>query len=88
VPVIAPNFGGPTDLVKHGWTGYLIDTENTYSLNHAVNQIIQLAEPALMGARARESVIERTWQSVNAQLISHYTELVALKSQEVGVKVA
>jgi hypothetical protein len=41
-----------------------------------------------MGARARESVIERTWQSVNAQLISHYTELVALKSQEAGVKVA
>jgi phosphatidylinositol alpha 1,6-mannosyltransferase len=88
VPVIAPDFGGPTDLVKHGWTGYLIDTENTHSLNHAVNQIIQLAEPALMGARARESVIERTWQSVNAQLISHYTELVALKSQEAGVKVA
>jgi phosphatidylinositol alpha 1,6-mannosyltransferase len=88
VPVIAPDFGGPTDLVKHGWTGYLIDTENTHSLNHAVNQIIQLAEPALMGARARESVIERTWQSVNAQLISHYTELVALQSQEAGVKVA
>jgi hypothetical protein len=41
-----------------------------------------------MGARARESVIERTWQSVNAQLISHYTELVELKSQEAGVKVA
>lgn len=88
VPVIAPNFGGPTDLVKHGWTGYLIDTENTYSLNHAVNQILQLAEPALMGARARESVIERTWLSVNNQLISHYTDLIAVKSQEAGVRVA
>lgn len=88
VPVIAPNFGGPTDLVKHGWTGYLIDTENSYSLNHAVNQILQLAEPALMGARARESVIERTWLSVNNQLISHYTDLIAVKSQEAGVRVA
>ncbi len=88
VPVIAPNFGGPTDLVKHGWTGYLIDTENTYSLNHAVNQILQLAEPALMGARARESVIERTWLSVNNQLISHYTDLIAVKSEEAGVRVA
>jgi phosphatidylinositol alpha 1,6-mannosyltransferase len=88
VPVIAPNFGGPTDLVKHGWTGYLIDTENAHILNHAVNQIIQLAEPALMGARARESVIERTWQLVNNQLISHYTELIELKNQEAGVKVA
>ena len=88
VPVIAPNFGGPTDLVKHGWTGYLIDTENSYSLNHAVNQILQLAEPALMGARARESVIERTWLSVNNQLISHYTDLIAVKSEEAGVRVA
>ena len=88
VAVIAPNFGGPTDLVKHGWTGYLIDTENTYSLNHAVNQILQLAEPALMGARARESVIERTWLSVNNQLISHYTDLIAVKSEEAGVRVA
>lgn len=88
VPVIAPNFGGPTDLVKHGWTGYLIDTENSQSLNHAVNQILQLAEPALMGARARESVIERTWHSVNNQLISHYTDLIAIKSEEAGVRVA
>jgi len=88
VPVIAPNFGGPTDLVKHGWTGYLIDTENSYSLNQAVNQILQLAEPALMGARARESVIERTWLSVNNQLISHYTDLIAVKSEEAGVRVA
>jgi phosphatidylinositol alpha 1,6-mannosyltransferase len=88
VPVIAPNFGGPTDLVKHGWTGYLIDTENSYSLNHAVNQILQLVEPALMGARARESVIERTWLSVNNQLISHYTDLIAVKSEEAGVRVA
>jgi len=88
VPVIAPNFGGPTDLVNHGWTGYLIDTENSYSLNHAVNQILQLAEPALMGARARESVIERTWLSVNNQLISHYTDLIAVKSEEAGVRVA
>jgi len=88
VPVIAPNFGGPTDLVKHGWTGYLIDTANPYSLNHSVNQIIQLAEPALMGARARQSVIERSWQLVNNQLISHYQELIEQKMQKEGVRVA
>lgn len=91
VPVIAPNFGGPTDLVKHGWTGYLIDTANQYSLNHAVNQILQFSEPALMGARARESVVDRTWQLVNAQLIQHYRDLVELRSVNLinkGEKVA
>lgn len=88
VPVIAPNFGGPTDLVKHGWTGYLIDTANPYSLNHSVNQIIQLAEPALMGARARQSVIERSWELVNTQLINHYQDLIEQKMQREGVRVA
>lgn len=91
VPVIAPNFGGPTDLVKHGWTGYLIDTANQHSLNHAVNQILQLSEPALMGARARESVVDRTWQLINAQLIQHYQDLVELRSRNLinkGDKVA
>lgn len=88
VPVIAPNFGGPTDLVKHGWTGYLIDTANPNSLNHSVNQIIQLAEPALMGARARQSVIERSWELVNTQLINHYRELIEQKMQREGVRVA
>lgn len=88
VPVIAPNFGGPTDLVKHGWTGYLIDTANPYSLNHAVNQIIQIAEPALMGGRARQSVIGRSWQLVNTQLINHYQELIEQKIQREGVRVA
>jgi phosphatidylinositol alpha 1,6-mannosyltransferase len=44
VPVIAPNSGGPTDLVKHGWTGFLIDTSNSYSLNHSVNQILNSSE--------------------------------------------
>jgi phosphatidylinositol alpha 1,6-mannosyltransferase len=88
IPVIAPNFGGPTDLVKHGWTGYLIDTANPQSLNQSVNQIIQLAEPALMGTRARQSVIERSWQLINTQLTNHYQELIEQKMQKEGIRVA
>ena len=60
VPVIAPNTGGPTDLVNHGWTGFLIDTSNSYSLNHSVNQILYSSEHRLMSERARGSVIHRT----------------------------
>jgi len=76
VPVIAPNSGGPTDLVNHGWTGFLIDTSNSYSLNHSVNQILNSSEHRLMSERARNSVIDRSWESVNSQLISHYKDLV------------
>jgi phosphatidylinositol alpha 1,6-mannosyltransferase len=82
VPVIAPNSGGPTDLVKHGWTGFLIDTSNSYSLNHSVNQILYSSEHRLMSERARGSVIHRTWELVNSHLISHYMDLVESKAQQ------
>ena len=88
VPVIAPNSGGPTDLVKHGWTGFLIDTENRYLLNHSIDQILKLSEPALMADRARNSVIERTWEVVNTQLINHYRELKAINALRDNEKVA
>jgi hypothetical protein len=41
-----------------------------------------------MGFRARESVVERTWHSVNTQLIAHYEDLIKSKVQEGEVKVA
>jgi phosphatidylinositol alpha 1,6-mannosyltransferase len=88
VPVIAPNSGGPTDLVKHGWTGFLIDTSNSYSLNHSVNQILYSSEHRLMSERARGSVIHRTWESVNSQLIEHYRELSIANAEARSEQVA
>jgi phosphatidylinositol alpha 1,6-mannosyltransferase len=88
VPVIAPNSGGPTDLVKHGWTGFLVDTSNSYSLNHSVNQILYSSEHRLMSERARGSVIHRTWESVNSQLIEHYRELSIAKAEARSEQVA
>ncbi len=81
VPVIAPNSGGPLDLVKHGWTGYLIDTANSVALNRAVNMLIHMQDPLILQKRTRESVIERNWQVVNNQLIGHYRELMQQESR-------
>jgi len=36
----------------------------------------------LMSERARESVIHRTWELVNSQLVSHYKELVLSQAQQ------
>ncbi len=83
VPVIAPKFGGPTDLVKHGWTGYLIDTADSQSLSNSVNMILSNQDAPLMSARARESVIERTWPLVHKQLINHYYEVLEESSNRV-----
>ena len=89
VPVIAPNSGGPTDLVNHGWTGYLIDTANSLELNKSVTEILNNPDHHFMRMRARESVIDRTWNLVNHQLIGHYQELISHRVLAIqGEKVA
>ncbi len=81
IPVIAPNSGGPLDLVKHGWTGYLIDTADSVALNRAVNMLIHMQDPLILQQRTGESVIARNSQVVNNQLIGHYRELMNQESQ-------
>jgi phosphatidylinositol alpha 1,6-mannosyltransferase len=88
VPVIAPNSGGPLDLVKHGWTGYLIDTSDSRQLSHSVDLVLRSPELLAMTMRARESVIHRTWKDVNSQLIGHYFELMGTKDDRSGELVA
>ncbi|TRZ56170.1 MAG: glycosyltransferase family 1 protein [Streptomycetaceae bacterium] len=89
VPVIAPNTGGPTDLVNHGLTGYLIDTANSLALSKSVTEILNNPDHEFMRIRARESVIDRTWNLVNRQLIGHYEELISQRVFTIeGEKVA
>jgi len=80
VPVIAPNSGGPLDLVQHGRTGFLLDTSNASDLIAAFELLTDARTRSLMGSTARESVTHRTWEKVNSQLIDHYRELSAVAS--------
>jgi phosphatidylinositol alpha 1,6-mannosyltransferase len=75
VPVIAPHSGGPLDLVQHGRTGFLIDTSNAHELSAAFELLTDARTRSLMGTTARESVIHRTWEKVNNELINHYRDL-------------
>ncbi|MBU6313720.1 MAG: glycosyltransferase family 1 protein [Actinomycetales bacterium] len=88
VPVIAPNSGGPLDLVKHGWTGYLINTSDSVALNHNVNNLLNKHEPAVLQERARASVIDNSWDLVNSQLMNHYKELIQMSELKVKENVA
>jgi phosphatidylinositol alpha 1,6-mannosyltransferase len=77
VPVIAPHSGGPLDLVQHGRTGFLLDTSNASDLIAAFELLSDAHTRLLMGITARESVMHRTWEKVNSELINHYRELSA-----------
>jgi phosphatidylinositol alpha 1,6-mannosyltransferase len=88
VPVIAPNSGGPLDLVKHGWTGYLINTADSVALNQNVNNLLNKHEPAILRQRTRASVIDNSWDLVNSQLMNHYRELIQVSDQRMKENVA
>jgi phosphatidylinositol alpha 1,6-mannosyltransferase len=88
VPVIAPHSGGPLDLVMHGATGFLIDTSNASDLVAAFELLSDSHTRSLMGITARESVIHRTWEKVNNELINHYRDLAATPAQELEENVA
>ena len=78
VPVIGPNSGGPVDLIDHGKTGLLIDTAKPLELLAAVEILRKSSSFAQMRRNAREAVKHRTWDYINAQLMNHYSDAIAL----------
>ena len=78
VPVIAPNAGGPRDLVAPMHTGLLLPVaEFTDRLPGAVDHL--LAERQRYSTAARRSVLSRTWPAVCDQLLGHYDEVQGLR---------
>ena len=81
VPTIAVNQGGPLDLIKHGETGYLIDTADESELHNAVNRILHPANWSKFASAAHLSVVDRSWKSVMDQLMNHYQEVIAYRAE-------
>jgi phosphatidylinositol alpha 1,6-mannosyltransferase len=87
LPVIAPNAGGPRDLVVHGGTGFLLpetggacaDQDFGAALRATVLHLAgdqQLV--SRLGTAARRSVLSRTWPAVCDELLGHYAEVTGL----------
>jgi phosphatidylinositol alpha 1,6-mannosyltransferase len=75
VPVIAPNVGGPSQLIQSGKTGLLVDPANPTGYRQALSEL--LSEPAVLREISKEavqSVQGRSWSSNNAKLLQYYLE--------------
>ncbi len=71
LPVVAPDAGGPRDLVRPFRTGLLNPPEQFAELlPRSVDHL--LAERPRYSEAARQSVLKRTWPTVCGQLIDHY----------------
>jgi phosphatidylinositol alpha 1,6-mannosyltransferase len=83
VPVIAPNEGGPRDLIAPMQTGLLLDVADFEArLPTAVDHL--LAERQRYSVAARRSVLNRTWPAVCEQLLGHYDAVLGRR----GVRAA
>ena len=87
LPVIAPNAGGPRDLVVHGGTGFLLpetgkpdaDTVFGTALRDAVGVLARNPElRTRYGTAARRSVLRRTWPVICDELLGHYAGVTGL----------
>lgn len=79
LPVVAPRRGGPIDLVDQSRTGWLYAPGDVEGLRaHVVDLIGDDAKRAAFARTARESVMDRSWSAICAELVSHYREAMAM----------
>lgn len=74
VPSIAPDAGGPRDLVIPGRNGMLLPVADFEArLGMAVDHLVQPATRSRFSAAARRGVLARTWPAICDELLEHYT---------------
>lgn len=78
VPVVAPDSGGPRDLVAAGRTGYLYRPGDIDDLFRIVGLLAgERSFRKKLGRQARASVEHRSWPAVNSALVDHYRDAIA-----------
>jgi phosphatidylinositol alpha 1,6-mannosyltransferase len=81
LPVIAPNAGGPRDLVAPYRTGLLLGVDEFEDkLVDSVDHLI--TERQRYSVAARRSVLNRTWPAICDELIGHYEAVLGRRHLE------
>ncbi|HIW90883.1 MAG TPA: glycosyltransferase family 1 protein [Candidatus Corynebacterium avicola] len=76
VPSVAPNAGGPVDLIDHGVTGELLEVDRFESELPAAIGRLTSDDHIDFRERAREGVLPRTWPGLCDALLGHYRDAV------------
>jgi phosphatidylinositol alpha 1,6-mannosyltransferase len=83
LPVVAPNAGGPVDLVAHNRTGYLVPPFQAAGFTEAVRDLAaDPARRAMFGAAGRRAIEGRSWQAVGDELLTHYEAAAGTPSRQ------
>ncbi|KAG5999976.1 hypothetical protein E4U43_001747 [Claviceps pusilla] len=83
VPVVARDDGGPSDIVQHGDTGFLVPPND---LDGFVNQAIKLAQDVAlrrqMSRQARAAACDDTWDKVNNKVAWRTADTIEARQRE------
>ncbi|NDH64968.1 MAG: glycosyltransferase family 1 protein [Microbacteriaceae bacterium] len=85
VPVVAPNRGGPSVLVDHGATGFLVDPDVDGAYFEPVQTL--LSDETLrkrMSKTASEAMQHRTWSANNKKLVDFYFDVAGATTLRAG----
>lgn len=78
VPVVARDEGGPSDIVTHGETGYLVPPDD---LEGFVSKALKLAYDSklrrAMGVEARKAACNATWEKINNKVAWRMADTIA-----------
>jgi phosphatidylinositol alpha 1,6-mannosyltransferase len=78
VPVVATGRGGPLDLVENSRTGWLYEPGDLAGMRARVLDLMgDDAKRRAFAAAAHASVQNRTWPALCAELVGHYTDVMA-----------
>ena len=77
LPVIAPDIGGPRDLVVHGEVGLRYQPGDDEQFVRCVDALVDSpAARAVMGAAGRSMIRDRTWTRIGDDLVEHYRSVL------------
>jgi phosphatidylinositol alpha 1,6-mannosyltransferase len=81
LPVIAPDAGGPRDLVAPYRTGLLLAVDEFEAkLVQSVDHLI--SERHRYSVAARRSVLRRTWPTICDELLGHYDDVIGVRNRK------
>lgn len=84
LPVVAPNRGGPREIVTHGVTGLLVDPGIPGCYRLAVETLQDEAVRQKFGLAGFDAMRGKSWASNNGQLLDFYLDAAALVTEPVG----
>lgn len=87
VPAIAPNAGGPRDLITNGVNGRLLEPKRfKKDLPAAVDELLcadNVFARKQLRERCRATIAERTWDALCTDLLRHYSEVSGVSAEPV-----